>query len=36
VVVTAEWKQNQVKLKELEKIIGIVKFPKVYHDADQA
>lgn len=34
--VNAEWKHEQVKLKDLEKIIGIVTFPKVYHDADKA
>lgn len=34
--VTAEWKHEQVRLKDLEKLIGIVKFQKVYHDADQA
>jgi endonuclease G, mitochondrial len=34
--VTVEWKQKQVTLKQLEKIIGLVKFPDVYHKADQA
>jgi endonuclease G len=34
--VDAEWKHRQYALKKLEKIIGLVKFPKVYHDADQA
>ena len=33
---TAEWKQEQAPLKDLEKLISIVKFPKAYHDADQA
>ncbi|HUR46416.1 MAG TPA: DNA/RNA non-specific endonuclease [Candidatus Saccharimonadales bacterium] len=34
--VTAEWKHEQVKLKDLEKTIGILRFPKVYHDHDMA
>jgi endonuclease G len=34
--VTAEWKSKQVKLKDLEKLLGIVKFPARYHTADQA
>jgi endonuclease G len=34
--VTAEWKHKQVKLKDLEKTIGVLKFPKIYHNADQA
>ena len=34
-VVTAEWKSKQIKLKALEKLLGIVKFPKKYHTADQ-
>jgi endonuclease G len=34
--VTAEWKSKQVKLKDLEKLLGIVKFPAKYHTADQA
>lgn len=34
--VDAEWKHKQVPLKKLESIIKLVKFPKVYHDADQA
>ncbi|HEX8160632.1 MAG TPA: DNA/RNA non-specific endonuclease [Pyrinomonadaceae bacterium] len=33
---TAEWKHRQVKLSALEKLIKLVKFPKVYRDADQA
>ena len=33
--VTAEWKQKQVKLTALEKLIRLVKFPKLYHAADQ-
>ncbi len=33
--VDAEWKHKQVTLKELEGIVGLVKFPKKYHDADQ-
>ena len=32
--VTAEWRKRQVSLKELEKIVGLVKFPKAYHTAD--
>jgi len=34
--VTAAWKPKQKKLTALEAIIGLVKFPKVYHDADHA
>jgi endonuclease G, mitochondrial len=34
--VDAEWKHKQHTLKDLEKIIQIVRFPKVYHTADQA
>jgi endonuclease G len=34
--VTAEWKHKQHTLKDLEKIIQIVKFQQVYHKADQA
>ncbi len=34
--VTAEWKNKQVKLNDLEKLLKIVKFQKKYHDADQA
>ncbi|HYV06459.1 MAG TPA: DNA/RNA non-specific endonuclease [Blastocatellia bacterium] len=34
--VDAEWKSKQVSLKDLESLIKIVKFPKKYHDADQA
>jgi endonuclease G, mitochondrial len=33
--VTAEWKQKLMRLRDLEKIIGLVKFQKSYHDADQ-
>jgi endonuclease G len=33
--VDAKWKRSQVKLKELEKIIGLLTFPQVYHDGDQ-
>jgi len=33
--VDANWKHSQVKLKTLESIIGLVKFPHVYHVADQ-
>lgn len=33
--VDAKWKSSQVKLKALEKIIGLLTFPQVYHDADQ-
>ena len=33
--VDAKWKRSQVKLKALEKIIGLLTFPQVYHDADQ-
>ncbi|MBC7876574.1 MAG: DNA/RNA non-specific endonuclease [Anaerolineales bacterium] len=33
--VDAEWKPKQLKLKDLEKIVKLVKFPKLYHDADQ-
>jgi hypothetical protein len=34
--VDAKWKRSQVKLKKLEEVIGLLTFPKVYHDADQA
>ena len=34
--VTAEWKHKQLKLKDLEKILKLVKFQQKYHDADQA
>jgi endonuclease G len=34
--VDAEWKHKQVSLKKLEPMITLVKFPKLYHDADQA
>lgn len=34
--VDAKWKRSQVKLKKLEEIIGLLTFPKLYHDADQA
>jgi endonuclease G, mitochondrial len=34
--VDAEWKHKQHSLKDLEAIIRLVKFPKAYHDADQA
>ena len=34
--VDAEWKHKQVSLKSLESMITLVKFPKVYRDADQA
>jgi endonuclease G, mitochondrial len=33
--VNAEWKPKQKKLKELEEIVKLVKFPKAYHTADQ-
>ena len=33
--VDAEWKSTQVTLTELEKELDIVKFPAVYHKADQ-
>ena len=33
--VTAEWKAKQVALKDLETTIALVKFPKLYHTADQ-
>ncbi|HKS27313.1 MAG TPA: DNA/RNA non-specific endonuclease [Pyrinomonadaceae bacterium] len=33
--VDAEWKHTLRSLKELEKIIQLVKFPQVYHTADQ-
>jgi endonuclease G len=33
---TAEWKSKQVALKALEEMVGLVKFPPVYHEADQA
>lgn len=33
--VDAEWKRKQVKLKELETVVGLLKFQKKYHDADQ-
>lgn len=32
----AKWKRSQVKLKDLEGMIGLITFPKVYHTADQA
>lgn len=34
--VDAEWKHRQVALKKLESMIALIKFPKLYHDADQA
>jgi endonuclease G len=34
--VNAEWKYKQRSLKDLEAIVKLVKFPKVYHNADQA
>jgi endonuclease G, mitochondrial len=34
--VDAKWKLSQVKLKALEGIIGLVTFPALYHQADQA
>jgi endonuclease G len=34
--VDAKWKRSQLKLKALEKVIGLLTFPKVYHDSDQA
>lgn len=34
--VDAEWKHRQVSLNDLESLIKLVKFPKKYHDADQA
>jgi len=34
--VDAEWKHRQVALKKLESMIALVKFSKLYHDADQA
>ncbi|HEY3312283.1 MAG TPA: DNA/RNA non-specific endonuclease [Anaerolineales bacterium] len=33
--VTAAWKPKQVALKDLETTLGIVKFQKIYHAADQ-
>jgi endonuclease G len=33
--VDAKWKRSQLKLKALENVIGLLTFPKVYHDADQ-
>jgi len=33
--INAEWKQELVSLKALEKAVKLVKFPKLYHDADQ-
>ncbi|HEV7682022.1 MAG TPA: DNA/RNA non-specific endonuclease [Pyrinomonadaceae bacterium] len=33
--VNAEWKSKQVKLKDLEKRLGILKFQQKYHTADQ-
>jgi hypothetical protein len=33
--VDAEWKAKQVSLKNLEAIIKLVRFPLVYHKADQ-
>ena len=32
---TAEWKSHMVPFTALEKEIKLVKFPKVYHTADQ-
>jgi endonuclease G len=34
--VNAKWKKKMVKLADLEKEVKLVKFPKVYHNADQA
>jgi endonuclease G len=34
--VDAEWKHRQVSVKKLESMIALLKFPKLYHDADQA
>ena len=34
--VDAEWKARQVSLTELEETVALVRFPSVYHDADQA
>ena len=34
-IVDAKWKARQKSLKELENEIGILKFQKAYHDADQ-
>lgn len=33
--VNAQWKAKQVSLKDLESTIGLVKFQKAYHSADQ-
>jgi endonuclease G len=33
--VTAEWKARQVSLRDLEKLVRFVRFPTVYHTADQ-
>ncbi len=33
--VNAKWKYKQRSLKDLEAVVKLVKFPKVYHDADQ-
>jgi DNA/RNA endonuclease G (NUC1) len=33
---TAEWKHRQVSLRDLEAAVVLVRFPDVYHRADQA
>jgi endonuclease G, mitochondrial len=33
--VNAQWKHKQLKLKDLETVIGLIKFQKTYHNADQ-
>nr|WP_314642353.1 DNA/RNA non-specific endonuclease [uncultured Pseudomonas sp.] len=35
-VVTPEWKARQKSLVEIEELIGMLSFPQIYHDADQA
>lgn len=35
-VVSPPWKARQKSLKELEKLIGLLKFAQIYHDADQS
>lgn len=33
--VDAEWKHEQVSLKALEQVVGLLTFPKLYHTADK-
>ena len=34
-VVTPVWKARQKSLAQIEKLIGLVSFAQLYHDADQ-